>query len=387
MRISNKKFMMMNRIFIIIIIIYLVSAAAVKTEHFPVKKTLKKWAIASCNEFAKWSVKMPLLAVFWPDSGSGGVKELAQAFGISENDNFSLMLLENEQLTGTNNDEADETEKDDEEKSVDSDSQPVKDVFLPEVSGNVYTKQQLCSFDFVEKNFYTVTDATYLLESDMPLEKMYSENMSIEGSNETPQILIYHTHSQEKFADSTDDNMTIVQVGDYLEELLIKMGYNVIHNREEFDVTDGKLDRNNAYEKARNGISRVLEENPTVEVVLDIHRDGVGNDVNLITKINGKDTAQIMFFNGISRLSDLGDIDYLENPYLQTNLALSLQLKILAEKYYPDFTRKNYINAYKYNLDLRPKSMLIEVGAQNNTFQEAKNAMEPLAALLNHVFK
>ena len=90
-----------------------------------------------------------------------------------------------------------------------------------------------------------------------------------------------------------------------------------------------------------------------------------------------------MFFNGMSRFRGSGDIDYLYNPNLKDNLALSLQMKMAAEAYYPGFTRHNYINAYQYNLDLIPQSMLIEMGAQTNTFAEVKNACEPLAMLIH----
>ena len=92
-----------------------------------------------------------------------------------------------------------------------------------------------------------------------------------------------------------------------------------------------------------------------------------------------------MFFNGMSRFKNTGDIDYLYNPYLYENLALALQMKANAESYYPGFSRRNYVNAYKYNLDLCKQSMLIEVGAQTNTYQEADNAAEPLARLIDIV--
>ena len=105
----------------------------------------------------------------------------------------------------------------------------------------------------------------------------------------------------------------------------------------------------------------------------------------LSSVIHGKSTAQVMFFNGMSRFKTTGDIGYLYNPYLYENLALAFQMKLNAECYYPGFARHNYVNAYKYNLDLCKQSMLIEVGAQTNTYQEAKNAAEPLAWLINIV--
>ena len=88
-----------------------------------------------------------------------------------------------------------------------------------------------------------------------------------------------------------------------------------------------------------------------------------------------------MFFNGVSRLKS-GELGYLYNPNKAENLAFSLQMQLLAAKYYPDLTRKIYIKGYRYNLHLAKRAMLIEVGAQNNTVTEAKNAMIPLAELL-----
>ena len=119
-----------------------------------------------------------------------------------------------------------------------------------------------------------------------------------------------------------------------------------------------------------------------------MHRDGVNEDVHLIDEVNGKTCAKIMFFNGLCRLNEngvLSDITSLPNQYLKENLALSFNLQVTANKLYPDFTRKIYINAYRYSLHMKPKSLLIEVGAQTNTKQEAKNSMEPLADVLSRV--
>jgi hypothetical protein len=71
-----------------------------------------------------------------------------------------------------------------------------------------------------------------------------------------------------------------------------------------------------------------LEENPSIEVVIDLHRDGVGNDTHLVTEANGKQAAKIMFFNGLSRTKANGDIAYLPNPYIQDNLSFSLQMQL-----------------------------------------------------------
>jgi stage II sporulation protein P len=214
--------------------------------------------------------------------------------------------------------------------------------------------------------------------------------MTVAHGSDTPQILLFHTHSQEGFADSVegDDTTTILGIGDYLAKILTeKYGYNVIHDRSIYDYVDGKLDRSKAYTYAENGIAAILKENPDIDVVIDLHRDGVAESTRLVTQIDGKQMAKVMLFNGISYSNAVGNISYLSNPYRDDNLAMSLQLQLLGEAYYPGFLRNIYINAYRYCLNQRAKSMLIEAGAQTNTFEEVKNSMEPLADLLDKLLR
>ena len=134
-------------------------------------------------------------------------------------------------------------------------------------------------------------------------------------------------------------------------------------------------------------IQQILEENPSIEIVIDLHRDGVDDDTRLVTEIDGKPTAKIMFFNGLSRTVESGELSYLPNPYTGENLAFSFQLEYQAKQYFPEFTRCIYLKGYRYNLHLRPRSLLLEVGAQTNTLEEAMNAMEPFAYILNKVLQ
>lgn len=106
----------------------------------------------------------------------------------------------------------------------------------------------------------------------------------------------------------------------------------------------------------------------------------------MVSEVNGKPTAPIMFFNGTSQ-TPTGPIEYLQNPYREDNLAFSLQMQLDAAAYFPGLMRKIYLKGLRYNLHLRPRSALIEVGAQTNTYQEALNAMEPLAELLDMVLQ
>lgn len=245
-------------------------------------------------------------------------------------------------------------------------------------------------FDYVISNFYTIDKTTSINSDQLNAPALVSEDLKMTTGSDQPQILVYHSHSQEEFIDSDPGNPSnsIVGVGEYLVTLLRDTyGYNVLHVTDTFDIVDGKLDRNKAYNYAQDKISQVLEENPSVEVVIDLHRDGVPDDKHLVTDVNGKPTAKIMFFNGLSRTNQNGDIEYLPNPYIQDNLAFSLQLALQAKQYYPDWLRTIYLRGYRYNLHLRPKALLVECGAQTNTVEEEMNAMEPLADVLNKVLK
>ena len=245
-------------------------------------------------------------------------------------------------------------------------------------------------FDFVISNFYTIDKTTSINGEQLNAPELIQKEMHMKTENDQPQILIYHSHSQEAFVDSVPGNpeTTIVGAGTRLASILTDAyGYYVIHVTDTFDIVEGKLDRDKAYSYAQEKISQVLDENPSVEVVIDLHRDGVSEDKHLVTEVNGKPTAKIMFFNGLSRTTQNGDITYLPNPYIQDNLAFSLQLALKAKEYYPDWMRTIYLRGYRYNLHLRPKALLVECGAQTNTVEEEMNAMEPLADILNKVLK
>lgn len=248
--------------------------------------------------------------------------------------------------------------------------------------------EKLKNYEYLIGNFYVIDGTTMTSSSELDAEKLMAKNMKINGETDGPKVLIYHTHSQEAFADSVsgDTSTTIMGMGDYLSKLLNeKYGISTLHHEGVYDLVGGNLDRSKAYQLAEPEITKILEENPSIEVVIDLHRDGVGEGTHLVTEINGKPTAQIMFFNGLSRTKANGDIAYLANPYIEDNLALSLQMQISAAQKYPGFTRRIYLRGYRYNMHLKPKTLLIEAGAQTNTVEEMRNAMDVLADTLDNV--
>ena len=246
---------------------------------------------------------------------------------------------------------------------------------------------QIQDYDYLMKHYYNIHASTTASRDLMDGARLLGADLTLDQDPSVPQILIYHTHSQETYADYGPGNLgaNVVENGRYLAELLRAKGWNVLHDTSTYDIQGGKLDRNKAYNYALEGITKILEEHPTIEVVLDLHRDGVGENTHLVSQVNGKPTAQVMFFGGLSRTPD-GPISYLPNPNLEENLAFGFQLQVAAEDH-PGFTRKIYLKGLRYNLHLKGRSALVEVGAQTNTSQEALNAMEVLAEVLNRVLQ
>ena len=243
-------------------------------------------------------------------------------------------------------------------------------------------REKLNDFDYLIQNFYQVDNTTTINSSQLNAEELLSMDLTIKTPADQPQILIYHTHSQEMFADSDpNDVMTgVMGTGEYLTSLLQeKYGFQVMHHMGQYDVGD----RDHAYANAEGPIEQLLAENPSIEVVIDLHRDAV--DKHMVREVNGVQMAPIMFFNGLSRTKALGDISYLNNPNLTGNLAFSLQMQIAAAEYYPNLTRPIYLKGYRYNMHFKEKYLLIEMGSYTNTQEEARNAMVPLADLLNRV--
>ena len=242
----------------------------------------------------------------------------------------------------------------------------------------------LGNYETLLKEFYTVDSNTMVGSDQLDVNRLLAKDMTVLKDGQGPQILIYHTHSQEAFADSIpgDDTTGIQGVGEHLAQILQDTyGYQVLHHTGEYDVKS----RDGAYSNALPAIEQLLAENPSIQVVIDLHRDEMPETTRLVMDVDGRPTARFMFFNGLSRTKTTGDISYLYNENLEDNLAFSFQMQLKAAQYYPGLTRKIYLKGYRYNMHLSPKYLLIELGAQNNTVEEAMNACDPLAHILDLV--
>ena len=262
-----------------------------------------------------------------------------------------------------------------EAKEAISSSMPVKEALR-----QVYSMEQLSDFSFLTSSLYKVSGTTKITPEELPVEEMLSQDFSMDLSGEGPKILIFHTHATEDFADTVpgDPSTTIVGVGEQLAvNLRETYGIQVLHDTTIFPY-------NSSYSMAKDHVSQILSENPSIQVVIDLHRDAPGSE-KVTTEINGVTMSKIMFFNGLCQDQDGVPFEGLENPNRFQNLSFSLQMKLLADAYYPGLAKRNFLKGQRYNMHLMPRYLLIEAGDQKNTVEEEKNAMGPLADLLYHI--
>ena len=201
---------------------------------------------------------------------------------------------------------------------------------------------------------------------------------------EEPTVLILHTHgseSYEKQADyvetspyrTLDARYNMISIGDRVAKILEAGGIQVIHDRSAHDHPS----YNDAYDNARTAIQTYLAENPQIVLVLDLHRDaledGEGNQAYRSVTIQGEETANLMLVMG----SDTWSLPY---PNWEENLALAVKLQAQLEQKYPGLCRPvNLVADSRYNQDLCPGALLVEVGMAGNTHEEALRAAELLA--------
>jgi len=198
-----------------------------------------------------------------------------------------------------------------------------------------------------------------------------------------PTVLILHTHATESYtkagetyAESSayrtlDEGYNMLSIGDVVTEMLEKGGISVLHDRQLHDYPS----YNGSYVHARHTISELLQENPTVQLVLDIHRDAAaeGNDqLRTEAVAEGAPSAQLMFVVGT-------DASGLPHGGWKDNLALALKLQIQLERQAPGITRPVNLRTQRFNQDLSPGALIVEVGAAGNTRQEALTAAQQLA--------
>ena len=258
-------------------------------------------------------------------------------------------------------------------------------VTVADVVGKKYVMEDLQNVTYLKENLYIVNASTKMTEEEFDAEYFIGKDLSLgEKTSEAPQILIFHTHASEGFSDSRSGEVsdTVVGAGELLAKTLReKYGYQVLHDTTVFDRKNGKDNRNYAYNDALNYLQELLEKNPSIEVVIDLHRDA---GEKRVTTVNGKQTAKVMLFNGLCRNTQ-GKLSHLPNKNLKDNLAFSFQMKLIGDEMYPGLMNRIFLKDYRYNMHLKERFLLVELGTEKNTVEEAMNAMEPLADVLHQV--
>lgn len=222
-------------------------------------------------------------------------------------------------------------------------------------------------------------DTYYELSAD----ELLSEGVDLTLPKEGYQVLILHTHATEAYTPAepglyeetdsyrtTDPEYSVVRVGEELAEALSAYGLNVLHDTALYDYPS----YNGSYERSGTAASEYLAAYPGIRLVIDLHRDALGDDeviYSTVADLDGMDAAQMMFVMG----SDVN----LEHPGWRDNLRLALTLQAAVNAQYPTLMRPTVLCSYRYNQQLTPGYLLLEVGTSGNTLDEALTAVRLFA--------
>ena len=231
----------------------------------------------------------------------------------------------------------------------------------------------------------SLVEVSAICEYPLELEQLLTEPLSWDLRQQAPTVLILHTHATEAYTPQADQTYTpsspyrtldtgynTVRIGQLLAQLLRAGGVQVIHDTTLHDYPD----YNGSYTLARKTISRYLEENPSITMVIDIHRDAsdLTSKQQLTThaQVYGKDSSQLMMVVG----TDAGGRNH---PNWQENMALAVKLHTRLEQISPGICRPISFRTQRFNQDLSPGAMLIEVGAAGDSLEQALTATRVLA--------
>ena len=283
---------------------------------------------------------------------------------------------------------ADNDEKEDESKKEgkqETEPAPVK-----EYGGEAYP---VIETQYGEAGEITIKNTTDF-EIDVAEELSSPLGFEVEDTDE-PQVLIVHTHTTEAYLQrdegvyyseytgrSTDDSENITSAGQAMADSLSKNGIKALHSSVHHDDPS----YNGSYDRSAQTIYVYLEKYPSIKVVIDFHRDSIGyggedGKMKPTFEVDGKKAAQIMIMSGYD---PSGEYDF---AHWEENLRLALRIQNRAEQMYPGMTRPLYFGDFAYNMNINSGSLLIEVGTEVNTLDEARYTGELLGNVLAKVLK
>ena len=258
--------------------------------------------------------------------------------------------------------------------------------------GDIYEKQY--KNEGVTDSF-GVVKVKNVNKTDVDIEGILKEKIDLSVSKDKPSVLIFHTHTTETYqildrgfyetnfkTRTKDSGQNMLRVGVAICEEIEAMGYNVIHDTEIHD-----LSYNGAYAHSRKRVEEYLKKYPTIQIVLDIHRDAIqqsdGTKIKPTATIQGKKAAQIMIISGCQEKGNP-----IENfPDWRYNLTFAVHLQNKLETMFQGITRPLYFCPRKYNMNLSHCSLLVEVGSDANTLEEAVYTGKCLGVAVGEIMK
>lgn len=223
-----------------------------------------------------------------------------------------------------------------------------------------------------------VPEITYAANKNPDMTALLTQPLEWELYADAPTVLILHTHSTESYTQKGEDYVessswrtlseeyNMLSIGAEVAAMLNQAGISTIQDRQLHDYPS----YNGSYVDARKSIQAVLEEYPTIQLVLDLHRDasgGEGGQLRTLAQVNGEDSAQLMVVLGTNYKT------------YEENLSLGLKLHVQLQRQNPGIMRPLQLRSQRFNQDLCPGALLIEVGAAGNSHKEAMIAAGQLA--------
>lgn len=246
-------------------------------------------------------------------------------------------------------------------------------------------------------NFGTQVDKCFIKNKtglDLDFNSLLTSPLTfnVKKNTDSPQVLIYHTHTSESYIDEDVDffysgyysrtqntDFNVVAVGEAITSTLKRNGISVVHDKTVHDST-----YNGSYDRSVQTVESNMDKYKDIKVVLDIHRDAIGTEeckIKPVFTYKDKKAAQIMILSGCDTDGERGFENW------QNNLNFALKIQNTAEKMYPGMTRPISFDYFAYNEYVCDGSLLIEVGTEANSIDEAVYAGQLLGNVLSEVFK
>lgn len=269
-----------------------------------------------------------------------------------------------------------------------AEEEPPESVTPDKVEARTLTGSGAGYVSYQGRSVYNRTEKTLDLEAIT----QGGSSLSFQGPEAGPQILIMHTHTTEAYAQdaehpyqesgtarTTDSAYNIIRVGDEVARIFGEMGLNVLHDTTLYDYPS----YNGAYDRSRAGVEAILAEHPTIQVVLDVHRDAlVGKDGTVykpLLTVDGVPTAQVMLLCG----SDDAGANFPDWP---EHLALAMDIQAQINALWPGLARPTTLRTARFNQQLTKGSLLVEIGSHGNTLEEALAGARLFARSAGKVF-